>query len=84
MSIPKIIERSKKFFLDTFNTECDVIGIKNEGNKFLVTVETIVDQEYSKRRALPEVVAQYVLYMDHNMDVMEYERKELRKRYNLE
>ena len=84
MSIPKVIERAKEFFVSTFNQDCDVISIKNEEDKFVVLVETIVDKEYTKKRALPDIIAQYVLYMDKNYDVKEYERKELRKRFNLE
>jgi len=82
--IPKVIERAKQFFVSTFNKECDVISVKNEEDKFIVVVEAIVDEEYTKKRALPDMIAQYVLFMDENYDVKEYERKELRKRYYLQ
>lgn len=84
MIIPKVIERTKQFFINTLNQECEVISVKNEEDEFIVVVEAISDIEYTKKRALPDMIAQYVLFMDKNYEVKEYERKELRKRYNLE
>lgn len=83
MSVFNVIENAKVFFSQTFNAECDVISVKEENSRYVITVEAIVDQEYTKRKALPDVVAQYVLYMDNKGEICEYERKELRKRFDL-
>ncbi|MEW5785142.1 MAG: gas vesicle protein GvpO [Bacillota bacterium] len=76
----KIIAKVTEFFKNNYQQEGRVIGIINEGDLWRAKVQIIEEDEYMARRARKDLLGIYEVMIDQNLEIIAYERVELKER----
>lgn len=84
MSVIKYVETAKNFFVKDLGIECRVLSVIKEEKNIRVICEINVDQDYTTRKGLGDIVEIYDVFLDDKYEVVGYELKETKKRASLE
>lgn len=61
-----------------------IIGIEQEQEGWLVTVEVPEETDYARKFALDEQIGIYEIELDHDLEVLAFERESIRSRGKIE
>lgn len=84
MEVVKFIERIKSFFTNILNMECRILSIVKTDDGWKGTVEVLVDEEYTRRRGLGDIVEIFEVFLSESGEIAGYELKATKRRASLE
>lgn len=84
MEIVKLIERIKGFFGSVLNMECRILSIMKTDDGWKGMVEVCVDEEYTRRRGLGDIVEIFEIFLNNSGEIAGYELKSTKTRASLE
>lgn len=84
MSVIKYVEATKNFFAEDLGIQCRVLSVIKEEKNIRVICEINVDQDYTTRKGLGDIVEIYDVFLDDKYEIVGYELKETKKRASLE
>ncbi|MCK8817055.1 gas vesicle protein [Natroniella sulfidigena] len=84
MSINRVLKSVKQFFAELLGEEIEVISVIPGEGGWKVEFEVIVEDEYMRKRARKDIVARYQVQLNNKLEIVAYNRIELKERGALE
>jgi len=84
MGIANNIRTIKSFFAEIIGEECRVLSLSKIEDGWKSICEVTVDEEYTRRKGLGDIVELYEVMMNENGDIKEYELKTTKRKASLE
>lgn len=83
MVIKKVITTVLKFFSEVLDKPGKIIGVIKKSDGWEVKIEVPEEVEYMRKRAQDDLMAIYEVIVDHNVEVVSFDRVALRERDSL-
>ncbi len=79
-NLEAVISKVVAFFHNFYNREAHIIEISPDGNGWQIKAEIIEEDEYMRKRAKRDLLGVYDVILNQDLEVISFERKELKER----
>ena len=79
-----LIQKVKTFSFEVFGKNAEIIAIVPVERGWQVTVEILMDEEYTVKRGRNDLLYVFEIIVDESLNILSYERIRIRERGKLE
>lgn len=80
MNVARVIERTRSFMQEVLHKSGSVVGASQDEGGWKVEMEVAEEVEYMRKRARDDLMGIYEIYLNNNMEVIEFKRTKIRER----
>lgn len=80
MNVKNLTQTVKNFLFELFGKEADIIAVVPVEKGWQVTVEILMDEEYTMKRGRCDLLYVFEVVVDQNQNVLSYARTRIRER----